>query len=484
MDLRRIDISQRDYSPTVLIIPIALLCALIFANPVPLVGGYTDDFKYLVGAQCLDCLPTNHWERRFAIVWPTGIAIHLFGQNLWSVMIFPVAAAIAAVVLVFKMVEARYGRKAALIACCVMVLTPVFTERSTRIAIDIVELAFLLASVFLLQRHKGHFWSGAMLALAVLCRPTELAALPMVAALAWWQNKKQIGWFALGFMAPLAIEASAYLLATGDPLYSWKLSLNHVQTWKGSLDQVRFGEFLSPGVDTTKSPLFNPDYIGGWMPTAKIEAHWTVQGLINLLVTPEAGITLTTALFLVALEWKRLDRVQLALIAAAALYFGALTYGFAVDPRARMFLPVVVIASVLLGTLGARKMEWPRSILPPLFFLVILIVGIYKMLDRIDFGPDAEKANELLKRGSYQLTRNTQERLSLLRQDFPHGGKDLIEIDDRCPIMLQDRWLHIRVRNLCIYRQAPPLPPYQHFPMRNAIPALDPLTQIKVARVR
>src|SRR5687768_7515286 len=104
MEYQRIDTRQRDFPRSVVLVPIALLLVLIFLKPVPLLGGFTDDFKYLTGAQCLDCLPSNHWERRFAIVWPTGIAIQLFGQNFWSVMIFPVIASVTALVLTFKLV--------------------------------------------------------------------------------------------------------------------------------------------------------------------------------------------------------------------------------------------------------------------------------------------------------------------------------------------------------------------------------------------
>jgi len=454
MDWGRIDVKQRDFPQSVVVLPIALLLALILWNPVPLVGGYTDDFKYLTGAQCLDCLPTNHWERRFAIVWPLGIAIKLFGQNLWSVLLVPVAAAIAVVVLTFKLVERQYGRKAALVACCVLVLTPVFADRAMRVGIDMVELVFLLGSVFVPQRRKGHFWAGALMALAVLCRPTMLAALPMVGFLAWWQDRKHLKSFVIGFIVPLAVEALAYLILVGDPLYPWKLSLNHMAAWHAAMGDVRYAQFMSPAVDTNQIPFFNPQFIGGWMPPARIPAHWTVQGLINLLASPESGLTLCAALIFATLAWKQLGRLQIALIISAALFFGALTYAFAIDPRPRIFLPILVIAATLIGSLAAKLWVWPRKLVVITFLSLILVIGVAKANDRINYRADAQKAEKLLALEPYLVTPDARERLALIRQQFPAGGRDLIDIDDFCPPRQEGRWLAHRDGNLCIYGDA------------------------------
>ena len=192
MEHQRIDVVRKDPSPWTIFIPIALLVGIILLKPTPLYGGFADDFRYLAGAQCLDCLPANHWERRFAIVWPLGVAIQLFGQNTWSVMLAPMIAGIAAIALTFKLVEWHYGRASGLIAACALAVTPVFIDRSMRISIDVIELTFLLGAAFILQRRKGHFWAGALMALAVLCRPTQLAALPMVALLAWFGLQRGI----------------------------------------------------------------------------------------------------------------------------------------------------------------------------------------------------------------------------------------------------------------------------------------------------
>lgn len=446
MEWQRVETRQQSASWTPILIPLALLALLIWIKPVPLIGGIADDFKYLVGAQCIDCLPTNHWERRFAIIWPTGIAIRLFGQNPWSVMLFPIAAAILAVGLTYKLVEDRYGHRPALIASCVLVMTPIFATRSMRIGIDVIELVFLLGSVLVLQKRKGHLWAGVLMALAVLCRPTMLAALPMVAYFAWLQDRRQVTRFVLGLALPLVAESLVYLVAAGDPFYSWKLSLNHVQVAQ---------PYLDPQVDRTVSPLFNPDYIGGWTPLAGIEAHWSIQGIVNLLLNDEAGLTLWSAILLCFLGWKHLDRVQVALIAASAAYFAILTYGFAIDPRSRMFLPIIVVAAMLVGTLAIKLWVWPGKVAVAALLGALLAVAVGTSMTRISYGREAMIADRLLERRPYLTTAYARQRLSLIRQSYPEGGTDLIHIDNVCPLLHSGRWRSQRTGNLCIYRRRP-----------------------------
>jgi hypothetical protein len=345
----------------------------------------------------------------------------------------------------------------------VLAVTPVFTDRSMRISIDVVELAFLLGSVFLLQRRKSHFWAGALLALAVLCRPTQLAALPLVALLAWSQDRGRLPWFAAGFAAPILIEALVYFLAIGDALYPWKLSLSHMASWREAMDPVQYSTMMSPTVDVTQSPLFNRDFIDGWMPISEIDTHWTIQGLVNLLVNTECGITLCAAIAMSIVAAKKLDRLQIGLIIGAALYFGALTYAFAVDPRPRMFLPIIVIAAALVGSLAPKLWTWPYKIVVSTFILLIPLTTLVNILTRTDFSTAAERADNLLKERPYLTTANARQRMSLLRQEFPAGGVDLIEIDKRCPPRLAGRWLTHRDGGLCIYKSFPwPFEPYRN----------------------
>jgi hypothetical protein len=117
-------------------------------------------------------------------------------------------------------------------------------------------------------------------------------------------------------------------------------------------------------VDLTKSPLFNVDFIDNWRPAAGIEIHWTVDALLNLLASGSMMV-LPLALALLVVHRRDLGRREgggaglLLLIGGAALYFGALVYGFAIDPKPRMFLPVAAVACVTIGVLGS--VAWERG---------------------------------------------------------------------------------------------------------------------------
>lgn len=426
------------------LLPAAILIALILYKPVPFIGtGSSDDFKYLSGAHCLTCLPMNHWQIRFLIVWPTGVELLLFGSNIWSMLLFPVACAIAALSLLVALTERQYGRPAALIAGCLLALTPVFDERAMRIGVDVPELALLLGALFVIQRRHPHGWAGLLVALAVLSRPTQLAALPMIAFASWTVDRRQLKWLALGFVAPLALSSLVYWVVAGDPLYAWKLSLHHAQ---------HPSKFLSPSVDWRESELFNPDYIGGWKPNAGVAAHWTVQGIINLLLNREMAFTLWSGIIFAAWSWRKLDRLQSTLIISCGLYFGALTYAFAIDPEPRMFLPVAAAAAALAGSLAPGLWRWPTKMVVVAMIGLATVQTAVSTARRWDPQPSARVADQMLGTTSYELTPGAREALALQRWNPPTGRGHLMHIDDGpCAPSLINRRLIRSVGHVCIY---------------------------------
>jgi 4-amino-4-deoxy-L-arabinose transferase-like glycosyltransferase len=406
------------------------------------VGGLTDDYKYLVGAHCLSCVPTNHWESRFLIVWPTGAAIKLFGLNFWSVMIVPVAASMLAVLLLYKIVDRQFGRGSATIACCILVLTPIFGERSMRIGVDVPEFTALLAAIFVLQRRYWGGWAGILLAIAVLTRPTELAILPMVGFLAWTLSRESFMWCVGAFLTTVILQMLAYWVFVGDPLYFWTLALHHtkIPSW-----------LLSSDVDTSRSPLFNPDFIGGWVPSAGIHTHWTIQGLVNLLVNKDMAATLWTGIVFSALSFRHLSRVQVGLLIGSALYFGVLTYAFAIDPEPRMFLPVAAAAAVLAGTLTPRLLAGPSKVVVITFFVLIGLIGIAGIRGRNDYSRGAFEAARLMSAGSYEFTSRARERMSLVHWNVQSRPGHLVDIDHHCRPALRGRRLLAQGKDICIY---------------------------------
>ncbi|HEX8443543.1 MAG TPA: glycosyltransferase family 39 protein [Allosphingosinicella sp.] len=355
-------LSWSDAAPLLLVLLAALL--IVAVNPLGYRGGGADDWHYMSAARCAAeqgfCLPPDHWWRRFPLVIPAGRAIAWFGEGNFGLWVVPLIYGVGAISLFVLMIQRQFGRLEALLAGLVLVATPVFSERLLEINVDTAEFAFVLAAAFFVERgyRKGSaIWilpAGAMLALAVQARPTSLALVPIflmglaiVPAL-----RRSIGAFAAGMAIPIGCEALVYAIWTGDALLPWKLSMAHTRIPTSELDA---------SVDLSQSPLFNVAYIDGWVPSVGIEAHWSVEGLVNLLAHPGIGLSLICGLLFIALHRQKLGtqlgggKLMLFLIGGAMLFFGALVYGLAVDPKPRMFLPVAAVASVCFGVFAARS---------------------------------------------------------------------------------------------------------------------------------
>lgn len=368
-----------------------LLAVLVGINPVVWQGGRVDDWFYLEAARCMAehglCLPGEHWARRIAIVWPTAASIAIFGESAAALAIAPLAYAVAAVLLLARLVERAWGRTEAVIAAAALAATPVFFERALWLNIDTPELVFMLSGLLCLQgaREKPRLWliGGLFLGLAVLARPTQFATVGLVvlALAAVPELRRRILPVLAGFAVPLLLEAAAWAIATGNPLGGWQLSLAHTRIPSTE---------LAASVDTSRSPLFNPAYIAGWKRDVGIELHWTVDGLLNLLTHPSAGLTLMLAAALLLTGASRLQddperrRQVLLLLGAAGAFFAALTYGFAIDPKPRMFLPVIVIASALVGLGGAAALRNGRPIILFVGGALLLCKAVLIGFDRYD----------------------------------------------------------------------------------------------------
>lgn len=361
----------------------ALLFALVLwlANPVGYIGGGGDEYQYLIAARCTAehgfCLPVDHWWRRWPIVAPSALVIRLLGEGYVPIALVPLAYALASVALLATVVTRQFGRVAGTLAAAVFAATPLVAELALEMGIDVPEFLFALAAVALIQRgyeRSGIRWAalaGLAAGLAIQARPTGLALLPIFIGLFVLTNRHR--WI-LPFMVtaavPNLIEAVVYVAAAGDPLLGWKLSLAH--------NRIPSSELL-PTVDPTHSPLFNPEYIGGWRRPLGIEVHWLVDGLLNYLLNPAVAITLVAGLLLLALEWRRAMRRDSALLCAVAigvLWFGALTYGFAIDPKPRMFLPTLAVAATLFGVIAPQRWEQSKALIGGLFALILMQAAI------------------------------------------------------------------------------------------------------------
>ena len=379
--------------PVIAVCILTLLLALCVHAP--FVGGDGDEYQYLTAARCAAnhgfCLPQDHWWRRYPIVLPTGVALRLFGEGQTSLMLGPLAYGLAAVGLFTALIARQFGRAEGLIAGIALATTPAFGTRVPELNIDIPEFAFVLAALFCLQtavwrdRLSWVIACGAMLGLAVQARPTSLVLLPVVVI--GCLALKRMRWVSpllAGVALPNLAELLFYGLRWGDPFLPWRLSLAHNAVPSSA---------LMPGVDTQRSPVFNPDYIAGWYRAHGVHVHWLVDGLLNLIVDPAIALVLVCAAIFIVKDWRTVRRepVLIAGLTGSAFVFAGLTYGLAINPEARMFMPVIAVACGCFGVLAARSLPDGRLLVGVAVALMIG-KGVIAAYDRADLTPAVRAA--------------------------------------------------------------------------------------------
>ena len=343
-----------------------VLCAawIIWINPIGFLGGGADDTQYLKAVRCWvaagePCLAQSHWASRWPIIAPIALVTGLLGESRTTVALAPFLYACATLLLMIFVGNRLFGRPAGFVAAAALVLTPSFAIEMLQPAADGIELSWLIAcfaaALAAYDRRSG-CWAlaaGVALGIAAQTRDTSLAMFPIAIAaigvLARGERRFML-WFVPGMLLPVAAEALIYWIATGDPLWRFRLSLGHVRISSTELPE---------GFDTSQSPLFNPTYIAAWSREARISLFWPVDPWLNLLASYRLGPTLWASILLALLFTGRFlesaARRRLAwLLGGALLYSALLIYGFAVDPKARMFFVLCAVSALAIGALIAR----------------------------------------------------------------------------------------------------------------------------------
>lgn len=355
-----------------LLVPLAVLCAVVAMGPLVYSGGGADDWWYLEAARCWaangGCLADNHWAARLPIVAPVGLALHWGGERLPVLALVPALYSTAAVALLAGLTARRASPRAGLVAGVALAMTPAFFQSTLQLSVDHAELAWALGAAALLLRARdtssvgAALLGGLCLGLACLTRLTAVTLLPL-AVLALWPRDRA-GWrvalgAAAGCAGPLLAEAAGYWIATGDPVHHLRLALAHTTIPSSALD---------PSVDLRQSALFNPAYIGGWTDRMGIRVHWSVDGFLNLVAGPQLGSTwiAAAALALAAgLPFRAAGSQHFsgagALVLAAIVHFALLVYALAVDPSPRMMMVELAVACVVLGLAADRLLASGRA---------------------------------------------------------------------------------------------------------------------------
>jgi 4-amino-4-deoxy-L-arabinose transferase-like glycosyltransferase len=149
-------------------------------------------------------------------LWIHGLALNFFGANLIAARLPSILA--AAAVIVFSMLALRNlgTRREAITSGIVLALTYEFFRRTREISLDLWQLLFIMAAVWLItiairrKRVRPVVLCGVPLGLALLCKPlVALVTLPIFAIwLALTRRAALIQWLAFGAL-PIALFIAA-----------------------------------------------------------------------------------------------------------------------------------------------------------------------------------------------------------------------------------------------------------------------------------
>lgn len=342
-----------------------LALAILLTNPVGFLGGGGDDGRYLDAARCwvasgLPCLPDVHWSTRWPLVASVAAATGLLGESRTSVSLGAAPWWAASLALTGFLGAHWFGRAAGVVAMLLLALTPVFAASALQPSADTAELALQLAALaaatIAYQRQSRGWAVAAGLLAAIALQTRETSALFVGAcALAWLflppRRRKVLLWSLAGLAAGTLAEMLIYAAAAGDPIYRFRLALNHVEIPS---------EALPADFDTRQSPLFNPAYIAAWEREAGIRLHWTLDPWLNLLASWRINVLFLGTAAGAALFGRHLPpgarRAAWLLIAAGLIVALLLVYGLAVDPKPRMFLPLAAACALVLGACTAAAL--------------------------------------------------------------------------------------------------------------------------------
>ena len=366
-----------------LVVGLVLAAALI--NPIGFVGGGNDDWQYLDAARCWaahgPCLPHDHWTTRWPLIAPMGGALALLGDSRAVVELVPLLFAVVAALLLGLVVKRIATPRAALLAVLLFVTTPIVQQRMLKPNVDIPELLFLLGALYawLVASSDGRRrWAavaGLCLALAFATRETAIVYLPcfgLAFLLAPVARKLVLLWSVPAFLAAVAAELAIGWASAGDALLRWRLALSHGLVPSDALD---------PGVDRSRSPLLNPDFIGGWEPASGLDLHWSVSGVANLLASPQIGAILVVAAILLMLARRRTGLIPArTILAGTVLAALLLIYVLAIDPQPRSFLPLAAAAAIAAAIAAEALWRAGERVLAPLPPALAVAAGLWIIL--------------------------------------------------------------------------------------------------------
>ena len=340
----------------------AAIAAVLLINPVGYIGGGLDDWQYLNAARCWrefgPCLPHDHWQARWPVIAPIAGFTALFGESRATVGAMPLLESIACLLLLAAVGNRLFGRPVGWAAALMMLATPVFAIQLLQPSVEAVELAWILAGFLALlvwedrRKHSLAFLAGLCFSMAIQVRETAAAgALFALVYVLTRRDRPQLRDLLIaggGFLLPFIVEFLLFWWSTGDPFWRRRLDLRHTLIPSSELGLQ---------ADSHRSPLFNTSIIASWKPAAGIHVHWAVDGLLNLLASGKAGLSLLLTPLLALVARGAGDgsaRKAAALWLLAIGYACVLIYVLAIDPKPRMMFVPFAMANLALALICCR----------------------------------------------------------------------------------------------------------------------------------
>lgn len=356
-----------------LLLGLALLYALIAINWVGFIA--SDDVTFARGAYgWIEHFPFvgGHGTIRYTITIPMALAFRLFGENEFAMALPGILYLTGFVMLAWRAVADVYGKQAAFGATLALATSPLLVIDASVAGIDIIEMFFLWASVYLFWRctedgptTRRLIGAGAMAGIGFLTRETAIFIALFYAVffvIGYRFDRRLYLWIAAGFLAIWSLELLYLGVMTGDPFYRFNIALHHDPSIDRTIDLVG-NVIVNPLIDPLLVLLINQEFmlLFFFLPPLVAWHYWRGGG------RGKSGAR---------------GRNFLVIITAFALiWFGCVAAAQKLLPlNPRYFMICAAIACIFVGLTLAQMMQGGRRWLAVTGFAVLIgtnLVGSY-----------------------------------------------------------------------------------------------------------
>ena len=181
--------------------------------------------------------------------WIHGLVLHLMGPSVFAARLPTVAAALGCVLATVAVFRELCGRRAGMLAGCVLALSIEFFRRVREISLDMWQLLFVLLAVLVVVRAVRYSrWAalplaGVPLGLALLTKPlVALVFLPIMAGwLVWIGGYRRILWLLGAGLVACAVAAPwhvSMVMIHGDEFTGQYFGTQVIERAAGRLDNL------------------------------------------------------------------------------------------------------------------------------------------------------------------------------------------------------------------------------------------------------